>query len=62
VSFHLMAVDPVLRGAMSIELEKHMHGKTCFDFTTVDETLFRELAQVTAQGLAAFEKAGFIAV
>jgi len=62
VSFHLMAVDPVLRGAMSIELEKHMHGKTCFHFTAVDESLFRELEQVTAQGIAAFTKAGFVMV
>jgi hypothetical protein len=60
VSFHLMAVDPVLRGAMSIELEKHMHGKTCFHFTAVDESLFRELEQITAQGIAAFKKAGFV--
>jgi len=61
VSFHLMAIDPVLRGAMSVELEKHMHGKTCFHFTAVDESLFRELEQVAARGIAAFKKAGFVA-
>ena len=61
VSFHLMAIDPVLRGAMSVELEKHMHGKTCFHFTAVDESLFRELEHVTARGIAAFKKAGFVA-
>ena len=60
VSFHLMAMDPALRGDMSGELEKRMQGKTCFNFTTVDEALFRELAHLTARGLAAFKRAGFI--
>jgi hypothetical protein len=60
VSFHLMATDPVGRGGMSNELEKHMQGKTCFNFTTVDDRLFDELAQVAADGLAAFRKAGFV--
>ncbi len=60
VSFHLMAVDPALRGAMSPDLEKRMQGKTCFHFTIVDEPLFAELERVTAQGLTAFRKAGFV--
>ena len=60
VSFHLMAMDPALRDEMSRELEKRMQGKTCFNFTTVDEALFRELEHLTARGLAAFERAGFI--
>ena len=60
VSFHLMAVDPALRGAMSPDLEKRMQGKTCFHFTIVDEPLFAELERVTAQGLTGFRKAGFV--
>jgi hypothetical protein len=28
VSFHLMAIDPALRGEMSPALEKRMQGKT----------------------------------
>src|SRR5687767_10597268 len=60
VSFHLMALDPVRRGGMTNELEKHMQGKTCFNFTTVDDRLFDELARVTSDGLAAFRKAGFV--
>jgi hypothetical protein len=60
VSFHLMAMDPALRGEMSSDLEKHMQGKTCFNFTTVDDVLFRELERLTANGLAAFKRAGFI--
>jgi len=60
VSLHLMALDPALRGEMSAGLEKRMQGKTCFNFTVVDEALFRELEQLTARGLAAFKRAGFI--
>jgi hypothetical protein len=60
VSFHLMAMDPALRGQMSSELAKRMQGKTCFNFTDVDDALFRELEHLTAHGLAAFKRAGFI--
>jgi hypothetical protein len=60
VSFHLMAMDPALRGGMSAELEKRMQGKTCFNFTAMDDALFRELEHLTALGLAAFKRAGFI--
>ena len=60
VSFHLMAMDPALRGEMSPALEKRMQGKTCFNFTTVDDALFRELEHLTAHGLAVFKSARFI--
>jgi hypothetical protein len=60
IGFHLMAIDPALCGEMSASLEKRMQGKTCFKFTAVDEGLFRELEQLTARGLAAFKRAGFI--
>jgi hypothetical protein len=60
VSFHLMAIDPALCGEMSAGLEKRMQGKTCFNFTAIDERLFRELEQLTVRGLAAFKRAGFI--
>jgi hypothetical protein len=60
VSFHLMAIDPALRGEMSPALEKRLQGKACFNFTTVDDVLFRELERLTAHGLAAFKNAGFI--
>jgi hypothetical protein len=60
VSFHLMAMDPALRGEMSSDLERRMQGKTCFNFIAVDDVLFRELERLTAHGLAAFKRAGFI--
>src|SRR4051812_11893724 len=50
VSFYLMCVygaeDGVLDG-MSPALKKHMQGKACFNFKTVDPVLFKELKQIT---------------
>src|ERR1700694_1664530 len=61
VSYHLMGVGhPNVRGTMSKQLQARMQGKTCFNFTTSDEALFRELEQVTVRGLVAFRAAGFV--
>jgi hypothetical protein len=62
VSYHLMGVyeNARLRDGMSNELKARMQGKTCFNFKSSDESLFKELEQLTAQGIAGFRKAGFI--
>ena len=62
VSFHHMGVYgfPILRDEMSAELKARMQGKSCFNFKTANETLFKELEQVTARGFAAFKQAGFL--
>ena len=53
VSYYLMgAYDGGLQSAMSPELRKRMQGKTCFNFTKVDEGLFAELERITAQAIA----------
>jgi hypothetical protein len=53
VSFYLMgAYDGGLQAAMSPELRKRMQGKTCFNFTKVDEDLFVELERITAKAIA----------
>jgi hypothetical protein len=54
VSFHLMSVytDPSLMAGMSPELRKRMQGKSCFNFTKIDEPLFEELESITAKGVA----------
>lgn len=53
VSFYLMgAYDGGLTASMSPELRKRMQGKTCFNFTKVDETLFAELEDITAKAIA----------
>jgi hypothetical protein len=54
VSFHLMSVytDPELMGSMSPELRGRMQGKSCFNFTKIDETLMTELESVARRGIA----------
>ena len=53
VAFHLMSVyaSPELMASMSPGLRRRMQGKSCFNFTTVDEPLFEELAAITNAGL-----------
>ena len=36
--------------------KKRMQGKSCFNFTTVDEVLFAELSQLTAAGFKRFKE------
>ena len=56
VSFHLIPVYccPDLLDSLTPELKKHMQGKSCFNFKTVDEKLFKELAKLTKAGAARF--------
>jgi hypothetical protein len=58
VSYHLMPVYgcPKLLDGVSDELLARMQGKSCFNFTTVDEKLMKELGQLTKRGLQAFRK------
>ena len=62
VSYHLMPVYgcPALQEGMSPELKKRMQGKSCFNFTSVDEKLFRELGRVTDAGFKKFQSAKYI--
>jgi hypothetical protein len=62
VSFHLMPVYalPDLLDGISPELKKRMQGKSCFNFTHVDERLFQELAVLTERGYEHFKKEGLI--
>src|SRR6185503_20687781 len=62
VSFYLMPVymaDVEMKTA-SPELKKRMQGKSCFNFKTVDEKLFRELAKLTKSGASRFGDEKFI--
>jgi hypothetical protein len=54
VSFYLMSVyaDPTIVASMSPELTRRMQGKSCFNFTKIDERLFAELEAVAAKGIA----------
>ena len=63
VSYHLMCVymQPDLLEAMSPELRKRMQGKSCFNFTKVDQELFDELAAITAKGRDLYAAQGWLA-
>ena len=62
VSFHLMPVyaSPELLKSMSPELKRRMQGKSCFNFKSVDEKLFKELARLTKAGFARFNDKKFL--
>ncbi len=62
VSYHLMPLygNSKLHDRMSKELKARMQGKTCLNFKRRDEELFKELEQLTAAGLTAFRRAGYI--
>ena len=52
VSYYLMSVYafPDLLESMSPALRRRMQGKSCFNFTRVDEPLFAELDRATKAG------------
>ena len=58
VSFYLMPVyaSAELSDGISPELSKLRQGKSCFNFTTVDEPLFAELAGLAAAGIPGFRE------
>jgi len=62
VSYHLMGIcaDAALRDGMSEGLRTRMQGRTCFNFTSIDEALFKEPEPLTAKAVAGFKKAGFV--
>jgi hypothetical protein len=58
VSFHHMGVyaRPDLLKSVSKKLKARMQGKSCFNFTTVDEPLLAELEELTVRAFAAFRR------
>ena len=62
VSFYLMPVyvDPNLLDGMSPELKKRQQGKSCFNFKSMDKTLFKELEKITKAGIADYKKEGYL--
>ena len=53
VSYYLMPVyaTPGLQETLSPQLRKRMQGKSCFNFTKVDDALIRELEGLTARSV-----------
>jgi hypothetical protein len=60
VSFHLIPVYvyPDLMQAASDGLRARMQGKSCFNFRSIDEPLFAELAALTERGIQTFRERG----
>jgi hypothetical protein len=58
VSFYLMPVYmfPELLDGVSPDLKKRMQGKSCFNFRSVDETAFAELASLVKKCLEKLER------
>ena len=56
VSYYLMPIyaSPELNASMTPELRRRMQGKSCFNFTTIDETLLAELEDLTTKGIPSF--------
>lgn len=56
VSFYLMPVyaSAELDASVSPELRRRKQGKSCFNFTKVDEPLFAELESLAARGIPGF--------
>jgi hypothetical protein len=54
VSYYLMGVygDRELLERISPELKRRMQGKSCFNFTKIDEDLFAELEALTRESIA----------
>lgn len=62
VSFHHMGVyaRPDLLVDASAKLKARMQGKSCFNFTSIDEPLFAELEELTVRAHAAFQKLPYV--
>ena len=62
VSFHLMPVylKPELLASASPELKSRMQGKSCFNFSAVEPSLFKELAALIKAGYASYKEQWFV--
>ena len=58
VSFHFFPIYmfPELKKTLSPELAKRMQGKACFNFSTPEPALLRELAALTKTGFDRFQR------
>jgi hypothetical protein len=57
VAYHFIPlyVNPRLHDEVSPALQKRLHGKACFNFTSVDADQLKELSALTKTGLAGFK-------
>jgi hypothetical protein len=62
VSYHLMPVYsfPDLLADVDDGLKKRMQGKSCFNFTSVDDATVAAIADLTARGFNRYEREGLL--
>ena len=62
VSYYLISVSSELGqlDGISPELRRRMQGKSCFNFTQVDEALFDEIDALTARGHEQYAERGLL--
>jgi len=62
VSYPLMPVyvAPEMLMEISPALKQRMQGKSCFNFLTLDESLFTELGLLTQKGFESYVSRGYI--
>jgi hypothetical protein len=62
VSYHIMGLyaNTALQNGLSKELKARMQGKTCFNFKNINETVFKELEQMTVKAIDDFKKLGYV--
>jgi hypothetical protein len=62
VSYHLIAVYacPQICKELSPELRRRLHGRSCFNFTELNDSILNELSSVTARSVEAFRKAKWL--
>jgi hypothetical protein len=62
VSFYLMPVYvfPELLKSISPALKKRMQGKSCFNFTAIDDAMVDELGELTKQGFERYQREGCV--
>jgi hypothetical protein len=58
VAYHLMPVysHPELVGTISADLRRHMQGKSCFNFRSLEPALLAELGPLTAAAARAYAR------
>jgi hypothetical protein len=62
VSYHLMPVYsfPDLLTDIDDAMKKRMQGKSCFNFTSVDDATVAAIADLTARGFNRYEREGLL--
>ena len=62
VSYYLLGLyrEPTLTDGMSEGLRKRMQGKSCFNFTRIDDDLFHELDLLTARCHDYYDRDGLL--